>query len=51
MNDERVLDYIDKRLERLEAKVDVLISFRLILIGGSAVVSAFVSAFFAYLLK
>ena len=41
------LDYFientDKRLEKIEAKLEQLINFRMLLLGGAAVVSGIVS--------
>lgn len=42
---------IDKRLERVEEKVDRLITFRAMLIGGSMVVSTITTIVVSYLLK
>jgi len=40
MND--LAPYLDKRLDRLEEKVDKLLAFKWQIIGGSAVISAIV---------
>lgn len=44
-------DYLDKRLDRLEDKVDELLRFKWQIIGGSAVVAAIISVLVQVLTK
>lgn len=44
-----VSDYLDKRLDRLEDKVDAILAFKWRIIGGSTVVAALVSLMVAIL--
>ena len=46
---ERLIPYLDKRLDHLEAKVDQLIKFKWQVVGGAAVISAIVSTGFLLL--
>lgn len=51
MNENRIFEMIENRMDRMEQKLDLLLSFRMALITGAAVVSAIVSMFASYLLK
>ena len=43
MNNEEMNSYLDKRLDRIEDKVDELLKFKWQIIGGSAVIAGIVS--------
>jgi len=46
-----ISEYLDKRLDRLEAKVDQLLAFKWQIIGGSAVLAAIISVLVQIMLK
>jgi hypothetical protein len=44
--DEKLMEYFEKRLDRLEQKLDDLISFRWLLVGAAVGVSGLLSVLF-----